>query len=112
MNENTLAITISVTDSTFENDVLQSDIPVLVDFWAEWCGPCKTMGPTIDSLAVDYQGKLKVAKLNVDENPQAATQFGVRSIPTMIIFRDGQAQQSTVGARPKSQLQEFIDSNL
>lgn len=112
MNENTSANPLAVNDSNFDSEVLQSSLPVLVDFWAEWCGPCKTLGPTIDALAADYQGKLRVAKLNVDENPEVATRFSVRSIPTMIIFRDGEAQETTVGARPKRQLETFIDNNL
>ena len=101
--------TIRITDDNFESEVIRSEIPVLVDFWAEWCGPCKVIGPTIDSLAADYQGKVKVAKLNVDDNPQAAGRFGVRSIPTMIFFKDGEAQQSVVGIRPKGQLAELIE---
>ncbi len=101
--------TIRITDDNFESEVIRSEIPVLVDFWAEWCGPCKVIGPTIDSLAADYQGKVKVAKLNVDDNPQAAGRFGVRSIPTMIFFKDGEAQQSVVGIRPKGHLAELIE---
>lgn len=104
--------TITVTDDNFENEVIQSDIPVLVDFWAEWCGPCKVIGPTIDSLAADYQGRVKVAKLNVDDNPQAAGRFGVRSIPTLLVFKDGQAQQSVIGIKPKGQLAELIENYI
>jgi len=101
--------TITVNDENFDDEVLRSDIPVLVDFWAEWCGPCKVVGPTIEALASDYQGKVKVAKLNVDDNPEAAGRFGVRSIPTLIVFKDGEAQQAAVGVQPKGQLAELIE---
>ena len=109
METEVLKNTITITDDNFDNEVVQSEIPVLVDFWAEWCGPCKVIGPTIDSLAADYRDKIKVAKLNVDDNPQAASRFGVRSIPTMIFFKDGEAQQSVVGIKPKGQLAELIE---
>jgi thioredoxin 1 len=101
-----------VNDENFDDEVLRSDIPVLVDFWAEWCGPCKVVGPTIEALASDYQGKVKVAKLNVDDNPEAAGRFGVRSIPTLIVFKDGEAQQAAVGVKPKGQLAELIEKVL
>ena len=109
MKTEELKYTITIKDDNFESEVIQSDIPVLVDFWAEWCGPCKVIGPTIDSLAADYQGRVKVAKLNVDDNPQLAGRFGVRSIPTLIVFKDGQAQQSVIGIKPKGQLAELIE---
>ena len=104
--------TITVNDENFDEEVLQSDIPVLVDFWAEWCGPCKLVGPTVEALATDYKGKLKVAKLDVDRSPEAAGRFGVRSIPTLIVFKDGKAQETAVGVRPKGQLAELIDQYI
>ena len=112
MEKQTFTSTITVNDENFDDEVLRSDIPVLVDFWAEWCGPCKVVGPTIESLASDYQGKVKVAKLNVDDNPEAAGRFGVRSIPTLIVFKDGEAQQAAVGVKPKGQLAELIEKYL
>ncbi len=104
--------TITVNDENFDKEVLQSNIPVLVDFWAEWCGPCKVVGPTVEELATDYKGMLKVAKLDVDESPEAAGRFGVRSIPTLIVFKDGKVQETTVGVRPKGQLAELIDQYI
>ena len=112
MEKQTFTSTVTVNDENFDDEVLRSDVPVLVDFWAEWCGPCKVVGPTIESLASDYQGKVKVAKLNVDDNPEAAGRFGVRSIPTLIVFKDGEAQQAAVGVKPKGQLAELIEKYL
>ena len=112
MEKQSFTSTITVNDENFDDEVLQSDIPVLVDFWAEWCGPCKVVGPTIEALAADYAGKVKVAKLNVDDNPQAAGRFGVRSIPTLIVFKDGEAQQAAIGVKPKGQLAELIEKYL
>ena len=100
------------TDKTFDQDVLQSDVPVLLDFWAEWCGPCKMIGPLLGELSEEYANKMKVVKLNVDENSNTAIQYSVRSIPTLILFKDGQVQAQHIGAAAKGQLKQFIDSNL
>jgi thioredoxin len=102
----------AVTDSSFENDVLRAEGPVLVDFWAEWCGPCKMVAPFLEDLAADKAGELTVAKINIDENPQAPTRYGVRGIPTMILFRDGKVAATKIGALPKSKLYEWVDSLL
>ncbi len=101
-----------ITDSTFEQEVLQSEEPVLVDYWAQWCGPCKMVAPILDEIAVEYQGKLKVAKLNVDDNPDTPPKYGVRGIPTLMIFKNGNAEATKVGALSKSQLTAFIDQSL
>jgi len=101
-----------VTDASFEEDVLKSDIPVLVDYWAEWCGPCKMIAPILEEIVGDYTGKLKVAKLNIDENSATPPKFGIRGIPTLMIFKDGDVEATKVGALSKSQLTAFIDSNL
>ena len=100
------------SDSTFEADVLQSEKPVLIDFWAEWCGPCKMIAPILDEAAEEYADKLSVIKLNIDENPNTAQKFGVRSIPTLMIFKDGNVQAQKLGAMSKGQLVEFLDTNL
>lgn len=101
-----------VTDDSFEQEVLKSDIPVLVDYWAEWCGPCKMIAPILDEIVGDYAGKLKVAKLNIDENSATPPKFGIRGIPTLMIFKDGDVEATKVGALSKSQLTAFIDSSL
>jgi thioredoxin 1 len=101
-----------VSDATFEKEVLQSPTPVLVDFWAEWCGPCKMIAPVLEDLAKDYAGKLTVAKLDVDANPGTMNQYGIRVIPTLILFKGGKAHAQKVGALSKSQLAQFVDSNL
>jgi thioredoxin 1 len=102
----------NVTDATFETDVLASQVPVLVDYWAEWCGPCKIMSPVLDESAASYAGQLNVAKINVDENPGAPSRYNVRSIPTLMLFKGGQPVATKVGAMSKSQLAAFIEANL
>lgn len=104
--------TIAISDASFEQDVLQSSQPVLVDFWAEWCGPCKALAPIFSEVAESYQGKVKFAKLDVDSNPSSAARYGVRGIPTLILFKNGQIEATKVGGLSKSQLAAFIDSNL
>ena len=101
-----------VSDATFDKDVLQSGNPVLVDFWAEWCGPCKMFAPVLDEIAKEYGDKLTIAKLDIDANPQITSQFGIRGIPTLILFKGGKAHAQKVGALSKSQLTAFVDSNL
>ena len=103
---------VHTSDGTFEADVLQNDKAVLLDFWAEWCGPCKMIAPLLEEVAVSHADKLSVVKLNVDENPNTAQKFGIRSIPTLILFKDGAVQAQKMGAMPKSQLDEFLDTNL
>ncbi len=101
-----------VTDASFEEDVLKSDAPVLVDFWADWCGPCKMIAPILDEIAGEYAGKVKVAKLNIDENPGTPPKFGIRGIPTLMLFKGGNVEATKVGAVSKSQLTAFLDSNI
>ena len=103
---------VHTSDSTFEADVIQNDKPVLLDFWAEWCGPCKMIAPLLDEIAETHADKLAIVKVNVDENPNTAQKFGIRSIPTLILFKDGAVQAQKMGAMPKSQLDEFLDTNL
>ena len=103
---------IHLSDDTFQKEVIDSSIPVLVDYWAEWCGPCKMIAPILDDLVSEYDGKLKIAKLNIDENPQTPTKFGIRGIPTLMIFKDGNPEATKVGALSKSQLIAFIDSTI
>jgi len=103
---------IHVTDDTFEQEVLQSQTPVLVDYWAEWCGPCKMIAPALDQIASEYAGRLKVAKLNIDENQSTPPRYGIRGIPTLMLFKNGNLEATKVGAVSKSQLAAFIDSNI
>jgi len=101
-----------VTDDTFEPEVLKAPLPVLVDYWAEWCGPCRTIAPILDELAQEYEGRLKIAKLNVDENQDTPPKYGIRGIPTLMLFKNGNIEATKVGALSKSQLTAFIDSNI
>ena len=101
-----------VSDASFEEEVLKASGPVLVDYWAEWCGPCKMIAPLLDEIAAEYIGKIKVAKLNIDENPQTPPRYGIRGIPTLMLFKNGNVEATKVGAVSKSQLTAFIDSNL
>ncbi|MEH1792905.1 MULTISPECIES: thioredoxin [unclassified Nostoc] len=101
-----------VTDSSFQQEVLDSDVPVLVDFWAPWCGPCRMVAPVVDEISEQYKGQIKVVKVNTDENPQVASQYGIRSIPTLMIFKDGQKVDMVVGAVPKSTLASTLEKYL
>jgi thioredoxin 1 len=104
--------TIAVTDATFEADVLNSDKPVVVDFWAEWCGPCKQIGPSLEELAAEMAGDVVIAKINIDDNPNAPSKYGVRGIPTMIMFKNGEAAATKVGAAPKSSIKGWIKESI
>ena len=108
MSENTATL----TDGNFDDSVIKSTVPVLVDFWAEWCGPCRMIAPTVEELATDYDGKVTIVKLNVDDNPNTATQFGVRSIPTLLLFKGGEVVESVVGLTDKTRLQALLDKHL
>ena len=101
-----------ISDASFDGDVLKADKPVLVDYWAEWCGPCKSIAPILDEVAEEYDGRLKIAKLNVDENQAVPAKFGIRGIPTLMLFKNGNLEATRVGALSKSQLTAFLDSNI
>ncbi|OOS08372.1 thioredoxin [Moraxella cuniculi DSM 21768] len=103
---------INATDASFDADVLGSDQVVLVDFWAPWCGPCKAIAPTLEELAADYAGRAKIVKVNVDDNPESAARFGIRSIPTLFVFKDGERVEAVVGGRPKSEFAALLDKHL
>lgn len=104
--------TVAVTDATFDAEVRQSPIPVVVDFWAEWCTPCKVIGPALEEISAEYAGKIKVVKVNVDENPNSSAQMGVRGIPALFVFKDGEVVSNRAGAAPKAALQSWIDSAI
>jgi thioredoxin 1 len=104
--------TLTLSDATFDNDVLNSAVPVLVDFWAEWCGPCRMMEPTIDAIATDYIGRVRVGKLNVDDNGDVATRYGIRGIPTLLLFKGGRVVEQRVGAVGKTDVQKMLDTHL
>ncbi|RAM49292.1 MAG: thiol reductase thioredoxin [Hapalosiphonaceae cyanobacterium JJU2] len=107
-----MSATAQVTDSTFKQEVLDSEVPVLVDFWAPWCGPCRMVAPVVDEIAAQYEGQIKVVKVNTDENPNVASQYGIRSIPTLMIFKDGQKVDMVVGAVPKTTLANTLEKYL
>ncbi len=100
------------TDDSFENDVINAEKPVLVDFWAEWCGPCRMVGPIVDELAGEYEGKVKIGKVDVDNNPETATKYGIRSIPSLLIFKNGEPVDQIMGAVPKNQIKKQLDAQL
>jgi len=101
-----------VSDASFEEDVLKSDGPVVVDFWAEWCGPCKMIGPSLEEISEEMGGKVKVVKLNIDDNPSIPSKYGVRGIPTLMVFKDGEVKSTQVGANPKSKIADWIESSI
>ena len=107
-----MSATNKITDATFKQEVLESSLPVVVDFWAEWCGPCRMIAPALEEIATELQGKVKIVKLNIDENPQTPQQFGVRGIPTLLIFENGAVKAEKIGALPKSKLSEWVEESI
>jgi thioredoxin 1 len=107
-----MADLLHVSDANFEDEIVKADIPAMVDFWAEWCGPCKMVGPTVEALAKEYAGKIKIAKMDVDQNRETPAKFGIRSIPTLILFKNGKVAQTIVGALPKSDIEEALKKLL
>ena len=107
-----MSLVLNITDDNFETEVLKSEIPVLIDFWAEWCGPCKVLGPVIDDVAPDFDGKVKFTKINIDETPATAPKYGIRGIPTIMIFKSGELTATSVGVLTKSELTNFLNENL
>ena len=107
-----MADLLEVTDETFDSEIVNSDMPAMVDFWAEWCGPCRMVGPVVEELAKEYDGKVKIAKMNVDQNRQTPARFGIRNIPTLILFKGGEVSQTIVGAQPKSSIEDALKKIL
>ena len=103
---------VHTSDASFDTDVLQSEVPVLIDFWAEWCGPCKMIAPLLDEAASEYEGRVSIVKMNIDENPNTPQKFGIRSIPTLMLFKNGEVQAQKLGSMSKGQLAEFLDGHL
>ena len=108
----TQSITVAVTDATFDEEVRNSDIPVVVDFWAEWCGPCKALGPILENVALEFEGKVAVKKINIDENPESPANFGIRSIPTIIMFKNGAVADTKIGLSSEADLKNWINTQL